>query len=185
MESTDKNSFSDIFSQRLRALMKERGLTQMQVAAHCGVKQPTVQQWLQGVLPKAYEIHRLDSLFGFRSIGFLEAALEKNAEKLEAAGIEVQMIPPDLEFVQREREFWKTRALQLQQELEEIEHKIRSVLGMGPPKAIVPAKDTTLRNTPRAPGQPRTPSLKDILKTSDLPAESLMRDGKAVESKSR
>ena len=165
--------------------MKERGLTQMQVAMHCGVKQPTVQRWLNGTLPQAFEIHRLDLLFGIRSIGFLEAALEKNTEKFKSADIEIQMIPPDLKFVEREREFWKTRALQLQQELEEIEHKIRSVLGMGPPKAIVPAKDTTLRNTPRAPGQPRTPSLKDILKTSDLPAESLMRDGKAVESKSR
>ena len=104
--------------------MKERGLTQMQVAMHCGVKQPTVQRWLNGTLPQAFEIHRLDLLFGIRSIGFLEAALEKNTEKFKSADIEIQMIPPDLKFVEREREFWKTRALQLQQELEEIEHKI-------------------------------------------------------------
>ena len=43
--------------------MQDNRLTQKQVADYCGVKQPSVQQWLCGVTPKAFEIFKLAELF--------------------------------------------------------------------------------------------------------------------------
>jgi transcriptional regulator with XRE-family HTH domain len=53
-----KNDFGDKFSERLKSLMKARGLTQDQVAMLAGVSQGAVFKWLRSTIPGAAELHK-------------------------------------------------------------------------------------------------------------------------------
>lgn len=52
------------FSQHLEALIRQRGITQKQLAADMDVSQATVFKWLNGTMPGGEKLNRLAAYFG-------------------------------------------------------------------------------------------------------------------------
>ena len=72
-ELSDKEVWAREFGRRLRKRLYFRGISQAEVAKHCGVSQPTVSKWLTGkTIPDVYKLTTLAELLGCTSADIIE-----------------------------------------------------------------------------------------------------------------
>lgn len=64
MPVQEENISGLIVADRIRELMKGKGITQVQLAKAIGVSQPAVSGWLRGAAPDVVKLARIASFFG-------------------------------------------------------------------------------------------------------------------------
>ena len=161
---------------RLRALIKDRGFTQAQVAAHCEVTQPTVQRWLGGTLPQAYEIYRLGELFGVQTLFLLFPDVPSQAPMSAGYSFAHEVDPYSAGV--SEVELWRGRCKVAEQELHDLRERIKAALE---PRPVATAQADTRSRQVDAPDPPDRPANSSSISTTAT--ESILDSAEVAASK--
>ena len=93
--------YTSPFAERLKLLIRERDLTQREVAEVAGVTKNAVGKWIRGTVPGAGEVFKLAQAFQKPMEWFFEAipynpAANKALDMLPPAQVPVDHVPPEL-----------------------------------------------------------------------------------------